>query len=80
MTEHVSSGASESKSKFSGLIERMMAFRIELASVDLSVLTAKECQALGEECARTIEQLHSVLAYLATYDDSGRDEPGHHGS
>jgi hypothetical protein len=74
MTDRSVSGASDSRSTFSGLIERMMAFRIELAGVDLSILTEKECQTLGEECARTIDQLNAMLAYLATYetpDDSG---------
>jgi hypothetical protein len=74
MTDRSVSGASDSRSTFSGLVERMMAFRIELAGVDLSILTEKECQTLGDECARTIDQLNAMLVYLATYetpDDSG---------
>jgi hypothetical protein len=63
------SGASDGKSPFSGLIERMMAFRIELAGVDLSALTEQECRALGEECERTMDQLDAMLAYLGTYDN-----------
>jgi hypothetical protein len=45
----------------------MVAFRIELAGLDLSVLTEKECAVLGEQCQRLGEQLEAMLAHLDSF-------------
>jgi hypothetical protein len=68
MTERRRAETADGPSPFSGLIERMVAFRIELAGLDLSALTEKECAVLGEQCERLVEQLEAMLAHLATFE------------